>query len=416
MHIKIVDYTKYDINKIKAFNFIVDSIYDIYKKKKDSLNSDFLDLTPELLIDSQCGHVFVVFEFSKGLGEQDLDSRFSLFFGLFHNFKCSSFILNYKFNKLLIPKLTDYFNFLKNENSSDKYILFHFNEFEDINVTMSKLSGCNYSILERLTTLSDFIYNRFSIYCNYDNADFISLNKIKWLYPYCDHESNGRYKNISIFSEELPLNYFEIKSLENRVINERNYTIVIDTETNGLPDNYNDTWPYLSYPNPVQISWSIFDKYDNLVEFRDYIIKQERPISKDSILIHGIDDEIAREEGVQITTVLEELIDSIEYCDEIVGHNLEFDLKVLQKSYFVSSEMGYHDSIGFINKFNLKHYCTMKESMKYFNFYKYPKLSDLYKFIFKCEPEGLHNSTKDIEYTYAIYTWLKVRRINDNSI
>ena len=39
MHIKIVDYTKLDINKIEALNFIVDSIYDIYKKEKDSLTT-----------------------------------------------------------------------------------------------------------------------------------------------------------------------------------------------------------------------------------------------------------------------------------------------------------------------------------------------------------------------------------------
>ena len=438
MHIKIVDYTKLDINKIEALNFIVDSIYDIYKKEKDSLTSEFLNLTPELFIDSQCGHVystcsidvfkliddvfsktteiklFVVFELSLDFEgwEGNLVRRYELFFGLFHNHKCSSFILNHKFNKLLIPKFIEYFMYAIDDNINEENIPLHFNEFENINETRSKLIGLCYSKLERVTSLSDFIDNKFLRYWNYDDEkdDLIaSFRRMKWISPYYDVE--GMYNNTNVLSNDFHTMLSPIESFNKRNKNEYNYTIVIDTETNGLPLDYNETFPYLSYPSPVQISWAIFDEYNNLVEFRDYIIKQNIPITKESTDIHGIDDKIARLKGVEISLVLEELIDSLEYCDEIVGHNIEFDIKVLEKAYWISKD-GNEYIIGFINKMKLNHYCTMKESMKFLNevnISKYPKLSELYNFIFKEETVGLHDSAKDIQYTHDIYTWLKAK-------
>jgi DNA polymerase III epsilon subunit-like protein len=441
MHIKIVDYNLLEKNKIAALNHIVESIYNNYDKEKKKYSGEFLELTPELLIDTQLGIVysshpldifklvdevfsisseiklFVVFDVSKQYEDEGhILEKKELFFGLFHNQKCSSFILNNKFHKLLIPKLTEYFKFHETvDHISGDYIPTHFNAFEDINETKLKLSGFDYNTTSRKTNLWDLVNLSFSIYWYFDDWEYFkyALSQLKWLYPYYDNENNRGFRNISVFSEDFELNHFEIKSLENRSRNEHNYTIVIDTETNGLPDNYNDTFPYLSYPNPVQVSWSIFDEFNNLVEFRDYIIKQKIPISKESILIHGINDDIARKKGVKISDVFEELCDSLEYCDEIVGHNLEFDVKVLEKAYWIS-EHEQQDTIGFITKLNLNHFCTMKESVKYFNFHKYPKLSELYNFIFKEKTVGLHNSARDIEYTHTIFNWLKANNLSEN--
>ena len=346
MHIKIVDYTKLDINKIEALNFIVDSIYDIYKKEKDSLTSEFLNLTPELFIDSQCGHVystcsidvfkliddvfsktteiklFVVFELSLDFEgwEGNLVRRYELFFGLFHNHKCSSFILNHKFNKLLIPKFIEYFMYAIDDNINEENIPLHFNEFENINETRSKLIGLCYSKLERVTSLSDFIDNKFLRYWNYDDEKddlFASFRRMKWISPYYDVE--GMYNNTNVLSNDFHTMLSPIESFNKRNKNEYNYTIVIDTETNGLPLDYNETFPYLSYPSPVQISWAIFDEYNNLVEFRDYIIKQNIPITKESTDIHGINDKIARLKGVDISSG---------YCirDEVATSNEDREL------------------------------------------------------------------------------------------
>ena len=375
---------------------------------------DIFSLLEEIFLISNEIKLFVVFDVSKQVGfwEDELYNRKELFFGFFYNQKCSSFILNRKFHKLLIPKLTEYFKFFETiDHLSDDCIPEHFNIFEDISETKLKLAELEYDTTSRKTNLWNLIITGFSVYwrSGEDWSDIeYAMQQLKWLYPCYDYENNRGYKNIDVFSEDFVLNHVQIKHLQNRIKNEHEYTIVIDTETNGLPDNYNDTWPYLSYPNPVQISWAIYDEDDNLVEFRDYIIKQTMPISRESTLIHGINDEIAQKKGVNITTVLEELIDSLEYCGEIVGHNLEFDIKVLDSAYW-SSEIGKGNdcNYGIFEKMRLNQFCTMKESMSCCNFHKYPKLSELYTYIFKDQPVGLHNSRKDIEYTYSIFRWLK---------
>lgn len=440
MHIKIVDYNTSEIEKVQALNLIIERVYNNYFNERIKYKRALLDLTPDLQINSQEGTVyssylydifslveeiflisneiklFVVSDVSKEVEDWtgEMYNRKELFFGLFYNRKCSSFILNHKFHKLLIPKLTDYFRFFETiDYASDDFIPKHFNYFEDINETKFKLAELEFDTTSRKTNLWDLINLEFSSYWRFTN-DWnywkYAMQQLKWLYPSYDYENNRGYKNIDVFSEEFVLNHVHvpIKDFENRIKNEYDYTIVIDTETNGLPDNYNDTWPYLSYPKPIQISWSIYDKDNNLVEFRDYIIKQTLPISRESTLIHGINDEIAQKKGVNITVVLEELIDSLEYCGEIVGHNLEFDIKVLEKAYFFSEyENNRECCYGFFEKMKLNQFCTMKESMSYFKFNKYPKLSELYTYIFKDQPVGLHNSRKDIEYTYSIFRWLR---------
>lgn len=438
MHIKIVDYNISEIEKVQALNLIIERVYNNYFNERIKYKRASLDLTPDLQINSQEGTVysnylydifslveeiflisneiklFVVSDLSTQaeLWTGEMYIRTELFFGLFYNQKCSSFILNHKFHKLLIPKLTEYFKFFEIiDNAPDDLIPEHFNNFEDINETKLKLDGLGYDTTSRKTNLRDLINDEFISYWRYDEdlSDIeYAMQRLKWLYPSYDYENNRGYKNIDVFSEEFVLNHVRIKDFENRIKNEYDYTIVIDTETDGLPDNYNDKWPYLSYPYPVQISWSIYDKDNNLVEFRDYIIKQTLPISRESTLIHGINDEIAQKKGVNITVVLEELIDSLEYCGEIVGHNLEFDIKVLEKAYFFSEYENNRDCCyGFFEKMKLNQFCTMKESMSYFKFNKYPKLSELYTYIFKDQPVGLHNSRKDIEYTYSIFRWLR---------
>jgi DNA polymerase III alpha subunit (gram-positive type) len=56
--------------------------------------------------------------------------------------------------------------------------------------------------------------------------------------------------------------------------------LVFDTETTGLPLNYNaplsdsDNWPRM-----VQIAWQLHDEEGKLIENQDYIIKPEGMIS-----------------------------------------------------------------------------------------------------------------------------------------
>ena len=100
--------------------------------------------------------------------------------------------------------------------------------------------------------------------------------------------------------------------------------LVFDTETTGLPKNFNaplsdsDNWPRM-----VQIAWQLHDEDGNLIENQDYIIKPEGyDIPFNAARIHGITTKIAQEEGRDLQEVLEEFSQVLEKVTVVSGHNV----------------------------------------------------------------------------------------------
>ena len=58
MHIKIVDYNTSELKKIQALNLIIERVYNNYFNERSKYKGEFLDLTPDLQIDSQLGTVY----------------------------------------------------------------------------------------------------------------------------------------------------------------------------------------------------------------------------------------------------------------------------------------------------------------------------------------------------------------------
>lgn len=176
---------------------------------------------------------------------------------------------------------------------------------------------------------------------------------------------------------------------------------IFDTETTGLPVNSKiagwrerNNWPHL-----VSISWSILDSDTNKVEkSKSYIIyPQNWIIPKEASDIHKITQEIALERGYYLETVIDEFI--AEKYDVLVAHNMNFDRNVLFSTL----------------RWDLKRlqcnitkpvFCTMvfsrnmcKIPSEYYDGYKSPKLSELYKHVFGKEPDStqLHGSHYDVQ-------------------
>jgi DNA polymerase-3 subunit alpha len=189
--------------------------------------------------------------------------------------------------------------------------------------------------------------------------------------------------------------------------------IVFDVETTGLPTNYNASpKSYNMWPNIVQFSWIINDN-GNLTE-KSYIIKPDKYIiPEDSIKIHNITNEEALKNGIPIKTVLNFFKEDCDKVDYLVAHNSSFDTSVIYAAcYRTNSNLS----------FNIKVLCTMKsttnlcklenKNKKYKN-YKYPKLEELYEFLFGKKPQGitLHNSLEDARITLICYQELLTRNI-----
>jgi DNA polymerase III epsilon subunit-like protein len=173
--------------------------------------------------------------------------------------------------------------------------------------------------------------------------------------------------------------------------------LIFDTETTGLPRirvpamMEPNNWPHI-----VSISWVILNSDTNVIEKqKSYIIKPLNwTIPEDSVKIHGITTERANAEGKQLSSVIGEFL--AEPHDLLVAHNLEFDLNVIYNAIRWDLELPF-------KHMNKPSCCTMELSRDICNLNpifgkpKSPKLSELYEFVFKKQPNknSLHNSLYD---------------------
>ena len=195
-------------------------------------------------------------------------------------------------------------------------------------------------------------------------------------------------------------------------IREYEYYLFLDAETTGLPNNYNapssdvENWPRL-----VQIAWILTDQNGNRVNIRNFIIKPEDftiPIASSNI--HGITTQKAKEEGTLIKEVLAVFLMDFNKATYIVGHNVEFDKKIVGAELV---RLGMRDVLD--TKIS---YCTMQASIdlckipsSYGYGYNFPKLQELYKKLFGTEFDDAHNAMSDIEATEKCFWELKRRNL-----
>ena len=106
--------------------------------------------------------------------------------------------------------------------------------------------------------------------------------------------------------------------------------IIFDTETTGLPRNYNapvtdlDNWPRL-----VQLAWQLHDERGKLISNQNYIVKPEGfTIPYNAEKVHGISTDRALKEGHDLKKVLEIFHKDVEKAQYLVGHNIGFDINV----------------------------------------------------------------------------------------
>ena len=186
--------------------------------------------------------------------------------------------------------------------------------------------------------------------------------------------------------------------------------LFFDTETNGLPIDYAATSANLNnWPRLVQLSWIITDSIGGISKVGNHIIKPEGFIIGSSQRVHGITQKKAMEEGDDLKTVLQEFVKDINSAQMIIGHNVEFDMKIVGAELLRS---GYYDI------FEGKHYfCTMKNTIDYcclpggHKGPKYPKLQELHSILFGKEYDNAHDSLDDVYATKSCYFELLNRNL-----
>jgi DNA polymerase III epsilon subunit-like protein len=190
--------------------------------------------------------------------------------------------------------------------------------------------------------------------------------------------------------------------------------LFIDTETTGLPDNRSaSVYPVSNWPRLVEIAWIECQENGTIVSEYNQIIKPDAfKIPKKASAIHGITTGKAKKYGVLLQEVLTQLFLVIGRSSLLIGHNIEFDTKVIQAEFFRAGFLKNH----FLELCN-RQVCTMKSSARFCRIrsghgqYKYPKLSELYEKLFGECYDCNHSALSDAHACMNCYFELKGRGV-----
>src|SRR5690554_2963586 len=177
--------------------------------------------------------------------------------------------------------------------------------------------------------------------------------------------------------------------------------IIFDTETTGLPKRWDapisdtDNWPRC-----IQIAWQLHDENGQLVEHQDFLVQPDGfDIPFDSERIHGISTELAQQEGVPLSDMLEQFESALSKARFVVGHNVGFDLNILGAEYY---RLGQENPLAALPVLDT---CTEKTAELVQlpggrgGRFKLPKLGELHAYLFGVEFKEAHNATADVEAT-----------------
>ncbi len=187
--------------------------------------------------------------------------------------------------------------------------------------------------------------------------------------------------------------------------------LIFDTETTGLPRNYNaplsdsDNWPRM-----VQLAWQLHDDAGKLVEVQNFIVKPEGyTIPYNAEKIHGISTERALQYGQDLSFVLEEFNKALAKAEFNVGHNIEFDINIMGAEYLRKGiETTLHQKKVLDTKEETTDWCAIPGGKG--GKYKWPTLTELYEKLFGERFAEAHNASADVEATTRAF--LECLRIN----
>ncbi len=291
--------------------------------------------------------------------------------------------------------------------SSDKYGLFNkdFHQYfapfyDDIISYQAKKCIClqneKYGVVDSLnnvllpfkyTTIED-IDNDWLEYCR---TQIIENPKISFMYE----EFLPKKRNLQKLDSEDKL-----LSLLN-CTNEK--YLFLDTEVTGfvktldMPIEMSDYWPRV-----FQIGWIITDKENHVIKEKNCLIKPIGfVIPKETAVVHGVTNDVALKFGLNLKDVLLELYKDIQSSNAIIGHNVEYDLKVLSAEFYRLNYMFVYNKMKIYDTMKLGSYLTEMNR-------KWPKLQELYKVLFNHRYEGAHNAMADVIATKDCF-WEMVR-------
>lgn len=184
--------------------------------------------------------------------------------------------------------------------------------------------------------------------------------------------------------------------------------LFFDTETSGFPkDSLEPDDP--KQPWIMQLAGILSDEDKIYSEFNFLIKSEDRHCSAGAEKVHGISTKDCDEGGLLESTVALVFDHIANDANVLVCHNYNFDIKLI-KYLYARCEIFELEQI-----LNKSYFCTMIESTELCQLpskrggYKWPKLIELYKFLFNESFDGAHDALADVRATRRCYYELKRR-------
>ena len=181
--------------------------------------------------------------------------------------------------------------------------------------------------------------------------------------------------------------------------------LIFDTETTGLPRNWNaplsdsDNWPRC-----IQIAWQLHAADGTLLSHEDYLIQPDGyDIPYESEKIHGISTLLAQTEGKPLSEVVDSFVEAVQSATYLVGHNLRFDLNIM------GAELLRLGRENLLAEHKVLDTCSEETALLCEipggrgGKFKLPTLTELYAHLFSQNFSEAHNATADVEATARVF-------------
>jgi DNA polymerase III subunit epsilon len=182
--------------------------------------------------------------------------------------------------------------------------------------------------------------------------------------------------------------------------------LIIDTETNGLPQLYDlPVTDLTNWPRLISVAWGLYDEQGQELCRHYAVVKPDGyRWNKVAQRVHGITPQQAETEGQPLVEVLAQLRPAMEQADAWVGHNIDLDYGVIGAE-FVRAERLQPGGVGAFPARPVL--CTMDASAKVTPNREPVKLEDLYRLLTGKRMTGMHDAMADMLATARCFFQLK---------
>lgn len=187
-------------------------------------------------------------------------------------------------------------------------------------------------------------------------------------------------------------------------------TLFFDTETTGKWD-FSLDHTHIKQPELIQIGAILRDDNGAIRAEIDAVVYTESKIEQGAYEKHGISTELTEKTGISLKAASLIFEDLVHISDRIVGHNVDFDIKIMKRALWKSGL----DYTVFDEK---QKYCTMKLTTDVCRIvvpgrkgFKWPKLEEAYKYFTNQEIVNAHKAIADVRACISIYDGLKALNI-----